>query len=109
MIDIQVLSDTFDATLYPTPDLTENIASLVKINIRAVFTASAVYRIFDEFDAEDITRNDDGTFTVDTKMPLDEWLHGCFLSYGENVRIIEPLSLRQELQKKIEAMQKNYL
>lgn len=41
-------------------------------------------------------------------MPFDEWVYGYFLSYGDNVRILEPTALRETLQKKIKEMLKNY-
>ena len=108
ILDVQVLRDTFDAALYSPPALTKPVPTLVKIHIRAIFDSTVAYRVFDEFNPGDITQNKDGTFTVDTAMPFDEWLYRYFLSYGENVCIVEPLSLRRELQKKLKAMQKNY-
>lgn len=72
------------------------------------FSAETACRVYDEFGAEDITKNADGTFTVDTAMPLNEWVYGYFLSYGDNVRILEPTALRETLRKKIEEMLKNY-
>ena len=109
MIDLQVLPETFDAALYaPPPVVPQNIPPHVKIHIRAIFTATVAYRIYDEFNAEDISKNADGSFTVDTSMPFDEWVYGYFLSYGDNVHILEPTALRETLQKKIKEMLKNY-
>lgn len=109
MIDLQVLPETFDAALYaPPPVVPQNIPPHVKIHIRAIFKAAVAYRIYDEFNAEDISKNADGSFTVDTSMPFDEWVYGYFLSYGDNVHILEPTTLRKTLQKKIKEMMKNY-
>lgn len=109
MIDLQVLSETFDAALYaPPPVVPQNIPPHVKIHIRAIFTATVAYRVYDEFNIEDISKNADGSFTVDTSMPFDEWVYGYFLSYGDNVRILEPTALRETLQERIREMLKNY-
>lgn len=109
MIDLQVLPETFEATLYtPSPVVPQSIPTQDKIHLRAVFTAAVAYRIYDEFNAEDISKNADGSFTVDTSMPFDEWVYGYFLSYGDNVHILEPTTLRKTLQKKIKEMLKNY-
>ena len=109
MIDLQVLPETFEATLYtPPPVVPQSIPTQDKIHLRAVFTAAVAYRIYDEFNAEDISKNADGSFTVDTSMPFDEWVYGYFLSYGDNVHILEPTTLRKTLQKKIKEMLKNY-
>ena len=50
MIDLQVLPETFDAALYaPPPVVPQNIPPHVKIHIRAIFTATVAYRVYDEF------------------------------------------------------------
>lgn len=109
MIDLQVLPETFEATLYtPPPVVPQSIPTQDKIHLRAVFTAAVAYRIYDEFNPEDISKNADGSFTVDTSMPFDEWVYGYFLSYGDNVHILESTALRETLQKKIKEMLKNY-
>ena len=99
MIDLQVLPETFDAQTIPPH---------VKIHIRAIFTATVAYRVYDEFNTEDITKTEDGTFIVDTTMIFDEWVYGYFLSFGSHVHILEPISFRQELRQRIGEMLKNY-
>lgn len=109
MIDVEVLPETFDAALYaPPPVVSQDSPPHGKTHIRAVFASTVAYRIYDEFNPEDIEKNADGSFTVDTSMPFDEWVYGYFLSYGDNVRILEPTALRETLQKKIKEMLKNY-
>ena len=109
MIDLQVLPETFDAALYaPPPVVPQNIPPHVKIHIRAIFTATVAYRVYDEFNIEDITKTEDGTFIVDTTMIFDEWVYGYFLSFGSHVHILEPISFRQELRQRIGEMLKNY-
>lgn len=109
MINLQVLPETFDAALYtPPPVVPQNIPPHVKIHIRAIFTATVAYRIYDEFNVEDISQNADGSFTVDTTMIFDEWVYGYFLSFGSHVHILEPISFRQELRQRIGEMLKNY-
>lgn len=109
MIDVEVLPETFDAALYmPPPVVSQNSPPHGKTHIRAVFASTVAYRIYDEFNPEDIEKNADGSFTVDTSMPFDEWVYGYFLSYGDAVRILEPTALRETLQKKIKEMLKNY-
>ena len=109
MINLQVLPETFDAALYtPPPVVPQNIPPHVKIHIRAIFTATVAYRIYDEFNVEDISQNADGSFTVDTTMIFDEWVYGYFLSFGSHVHILEPISFRQELRQTIGEMLKNY-
>lgn len=109
IIDLQVLPETFDAALFVPPlVVSQNIPPQIKMHFRAIFKATVAYRIYDEFNPEDITKNADGSFTVDTSMPFDEWVYGYFLSYGDNVCILEPIALRETLHNKIKVMLKNY-
>lgn len=109
MLDICVLPETFDAEEYTPPSVVpEIIPTQSKVHIRAVFDVAVAYRIYDEFNPEDITKTEDGTFIVDTTMIFDEWVYGYFLSFGNHVHILEPISFRQELRQRIGEMLKNY-
>ncbi len=109
MIEPRVLDDTFDASSYsPPPVAAEAVAPEHTIRIKAVFAPAVTYRVYDEFPPGSITRNGDGTFTIEVEMPFGEWVYGYLLSFGENVRIIEPLCLREELSEKIRKMSQNY-
>lgn len=109
MLDICVLPETFDAEEYTPPSVVpEIIPTQSKVHIRAVFDVAVAYRIYDEFNPEDITKTEDGTFIVDTTMIFDEWVYGYFLSFGSHVHILEPISFRQELWQRIGEMLKNY-
>lgn len=65
------------------------------------------YRVRDEFEDEDITENDDGTFTVKTLMPDDEWGYGCIMSYGEHAEVLAPYYIRTLIQNKFKEVKKN--
>ena len=67
------------------------------------------YRVRDEFKDEDITENDDGTFTVKTLMPNDEWGYGCIMSYGEHAEVLAPDYIRTLIQSKFKEAAKKYL
>ena len=109
ILDICVLPETFDAEEYTPPSVVpEIIPTQSKVHIRAVFDVAVAYRIYDEFNPEDITKTEDGTFIVDTTMIFDEWVYGYFLSFGSHVHILEPISFRQELRQRIGEMLKNY-
>ena len=109
MLGICVLTETFDAEEDTPPSVgPESIPTQSKVHIRAVFDVAVAYRIYDEFNPEDITKTEDGTFIVDTTMIFDEWVYGYFLSFGSHVHILEPISFRQELRQRIGEMLKNY-
>ena len=56
-----------------------------------------------------IEKEDEENFYVNIQMPLDEWVYGYLLSFGENVEVISPKDVRDELYKKLQNSIKNYL
>jgi len=58
--------------------------------ITLTFPQSMAYRIYDEFEADEIKQCDNAAI-----MPVDNWLIGYLLSFGSNVRIIEPEYLKK--------------
>ena len=52
---------------------------------------------------------DEKYFYVNIQMPLDDWVYGYLLSFGENVEVVSPKFVRDELYKKLQNSMKNYL
>lgn len=63
--------------------------------ITLAFPQSMAYRIYDEFETDEIKQCDNGDFIVSAIMPVDHWLIGYLLSFCSNVRIIEPEYLKK--------------
>lgn len=80
---------------------------LVDLELR--FAPSAAYRLYDEFDAQGITKNDDGSFTVKTGFPDDPWLYGFLLSFGTAVQVVRPQNVRDALRAQAEEIRERYL
>ena len=53
---------------------------------------------------EDIIKQPDGTYIVTTAFPMDEWIYSHILSYGHNVEVLEPESVRKEIKKRLESI-----
>ena len=71
------------------------------ITLKLKFQPEVLYRLYDDFDDELITRNPDGTSCVAIGLPLDEWVFGYILSYGSNVEVLEPPQVRREIQERL--------
>lgn len=80
---------------------------MVKLALK--IEARMAYRIYDEFDPEYITTNPDGSFTVTTTFPEDEWVYGYILSYGNYAEVLEPKHIRKIIKRKMEESLKKYL
>lgn len=72
------------------------------------FPAKAAYRVYDEFDINQIQPQKDGSLLVHACMPEDDWLTGYLLSFGTQVEIIEPLSLKETMKEKVKELYEKY-
>lgn len=66
-------------------------------NITLRFSKAAAYRVYDEFDLNQISIEENGDLTVTADMPEDHWLTGYLLSFGGQVEIIRPLHLKEKI------------
>ena len=62
------------------------------------------YRIYDEFEDQNITHLENGQFLICGEFPKNDWVYGYLLSFGEKIKIIEPESLKEEIRQKLEKM-----
>jgi len=79
------------------------------VNLVLKFEAEMAYRLYDEFSAEDIGTNPDGSFTVKTSIPQGNWIYGYLMSYGEHVEVLEPEWMKRKIAEKYEKALKKYL
>lgn len=89
----ELLEETFTPMPYPEETAREESFPMVRLR----FSKEAAYRIYDEFDESQIKLQEDGSFLICANMPQSEWLTGYLLSFGRQVEVISPLSLRNAL------------
>lgn len=58
--------------------------------LRLKFSPGSAYRIYEEFESEDVRQGSDGFLYVDVDFPFDNWVCGYLLSFGDQVEVIEP-------------------
>lgn len=76
--------------------------------IRLWVEASQAYRVFDEFDECQITRQEDGSFIVKLDYPKDEWLYGYLLSFGPYAKVIEPEEIKEVMKQRLRSACERY-
>ena len=59
------------------------------------FAPQAAFRVYDEFERGQITRQSDGWLLVRTKWQIDAWCGSYLLSYGSLAQVLEPHTLRE--------------
>jgi predicted DNA-binding transcriptional regulator YafY len=109
MLELKLLEENFyDQEFFPPAiNPTDSTApSLIKTKL--LFAAEAAYRVYDGFDEQDIQVNQDGSLTVNTELPHDQWLYGYLLSFGTSVQVMAPKVLEDHLRIQVERMYKFY-
>ena len=85
----------------PLPDPEEPMITL-KV------AAPMAFRVYDEYPKEDVTRLEDGSFLVRSRMQPAAWLYGFLLSYEDQVEVLEPEEVRQELARRVKKINEIY-
>lgn len=93
--DFEVITDINTSAF----DFSEDMGELIEIELN--FPMKAAHRVFDIFCEEAITHKDE-RITVKTKLTHNEWLYEFILSFGINVDIVKPISLKNEIIKRCE-------
>ncbi len=92
IMDLEVLADGFCKSSFPEPD---EALSQTYNTIKLRFPENMSYRVYDEFDKTQVSRQENGDLIVSAEMPEDEWLIGYLLSFGTQTDIIEPAYLKE--------------
>lgn len=86
----------------------EPAGCLSPLRIVLRFQPSAAYRVYDDFEDEQITPHPDGGFTVETDLIEDNWLLGYLLSFGPQVRVEAPARIRERVAETLGEMLRQY-
>jgi predicted DNA-binding transcriptional regulator YafY len=73
---------------------------LVTLKLR--FQARDLFRVYDDFDQDKITRNPDGSCDASMTFPEDEWVYGYILSFGSFVEVLEPPHIREIIRQRLQ-------
>lgn len=71
------------------------------INVCLNISAQGAYRVYDEFDEKDITKNPDGSFTIIASLPENKWLIRYILSFGSDIEVLAPQNIRDMFQSEL--------
>lgn len=91
----ELLEEEFVPKPWPEPTRQGDIPEQDPVVLR--FSGEAAYRVYDEFDVSQIVEQENGDLLVSAPMPQDGWLTGFLLSFGTQVEVVSPVSLRQVL------------
>ncbi len=78
------------------------------VTLKLRFRPEDLYRVYDDYDEDRITRNPDNTYDVTVSFPEDEWVYGYIMSYGPYVEVLEPPHIRRIIRERMEKTMKFY-
>jgi len=102
MADLRIMPEIFIDRL--PRELSEDIkeqSSQKWIDVQLKISPHGAYRVFDEFKEKEITKNQDGSFTIATALPESEWLFNYILSFGCDIEVLTPQNIRKMIQNKL--------
>ena len=104
--DIKILDEHFEREL---PVEKEEKTKFKVISLKLEISKEMTYRVYDEFEKENISKYENGDFIVEVEYPENEWVYGYILSFGEYVKVLSPKYAKDIIKKRLEKTIKNYL
>ncbi|MDE6434761.1 MAG: YafY family transcriptional regulator [Lachnospiraceae bacterium] len=93
ILDLEILDETFLPRSFPEKEILPSPYNQITLR----FSKEVAYRVYDEFNIEQIKRQENGDLLVSARLPEDNWFVGFLLSFGTRVEVIEPAYLREVL------------
>lgn len=78
------------------------------INIKLKISHDGAYRAYEEFNEESISKKEDGSLMIDTVLPDNKWLMSYLLSFGDDLEVVAPQHIRDEMYRQSEKIFKKY-
>ncbi|TCT12194.1 putative DNA-binding transcriptional regulator YafY [Natranaerovirga pectinivora] len=79
------------------------------IKLEVKILSEMAYRVYDEFEPQNIKKLMDGNFIATVVFPEDGWVYGYIMSFGEYIEVLEPLHIREIIQEKLDKALKKYI
>ena len=106
MKEVEVLNEHFERTL-PEPS-TEQKRSFPTITLQLEISKEMAYRVYDEFEPNEITPKENGDFVVTVEYPENDWVYGYILSFGEAAKVLAPKTAKMRIKESLKKMLKKY-
>ena len=106
MKKVKLLEEHFEREM-PKPN--EEEKEIKNIILELEISKEMAFRVYDEFDNDQIIKKEDGNFIVKVEFPENEWVYSFILSFGEYVKVISPEYAKNIVKHKLQNTLKNYL
>lgn len=107
MKEVKILDKTFERKL--PEEEKEKKYNFKSVLLELEISKEMAYRVYDEFESEEISKKENGNFIVKVEYPEGEWIYGFILSFGEHIKVLSPDKVKKIVKTKLEKTLKNYL
>ena len=104
--EVKMLQEHFEREL-PKEENEQYNFKIIELELE--INKAMTYRVYDEFESKEITKKQDGNFIIKVKYPENEWVYGYILSFGEHIKVLSPIKVKNIIKDKLEKTLKNYL
>lgn len=91
--NVQIMGQHF--ALREVQEYEKQVTHTPFIELKLCCNEKIMHRIYDTFDEDLISKNNDGSFDVTAFIPEDEWVYGYILSFGGNAEVVAPEHIRK--------------
>lgn len=105
MHSLKVLNESFTVRAIPkTPKMSLNEKN---ISMQLKFSKEVFYRVYDEFNHDDIINESDESILIETILPEADWLINYLLSFGSYLKVLSPRRIQNEIRKETTLIYEN--
>lgn len=98
IVEMTVLEERFSKLPDDIPPLEQPLSALPALQaVRLLFSPAVAFRVYDEFEREMIQQQANGYLLLAVQMPQDAWVESYLLSFGTELTVLEPESLRNRI------------
>lgn len=109
IVSLEISDEIFRRKLNPPEiEFSGDIPPLFRVDVTLKFAPSLAWRVYDEFDRSCITVESDGSLLVNTVFQEDHLLPGYLLSFGPEMEVLSPPSLRKKMAELGQALLRMY-
>lgn len=104
---VVLTNESFERVIIEESQILNDPPKIIKIVLK--INKELSYRVYDEFEETNITKLENGDFIVSLELPLNDWVYGYILSFGEHIKVLEPTDIRDKIIDKLKKNLDNYL
>jgi len=108
LTDLKTMEQQFNRRKASYQDYTTDEKGMKMTDLVLRFLPEARVKVFDYYDEEQITLQDNGEMIVKVSFPEDEWIYSMILSYGELAEVLEPEHIRKKILEKAKKITAHY-